>query len=123
MYIFSISYQGISGSWHYNVKDDEFSYLFEYADKKRWISGPIPPKTVTFLHSSAFGINKTAVIFLRASPAKYFGKNYKSDHQYMHKLNYIYNFESQSWVRITDLPDEMAFISYNLPLTITFDKN
>ena len=60
---------------------------------------------------------------MRASPAKNFGRNYKSDHQYEHKLNFIYNFESQSWVRIIDLPDEMAFKSYNLPLTITFDKN
>jgi len=45
---------------------------------------------------------------LRASPAKNFGRNYKSDHQYEHKLNFIYNFESQSWVRIIDLPDDMG---------------
>ena len=124
-YLYSISYQGHQGSWHYNDNDvynNEFSYLFEYIDKKRWISGPMPPKTVSFLHSSAIGINKTAVIFLRASPVV-FGANFNYDHQSEHKLNYIYNFDSQSWVRIIDLPDEMAFKSYNLPLTITFDKN
>ena len=82
----------------------------------------MPPKTVSFLHSSAIGINKTAVIFLRASPV-FFGANFNYDYQSHHKLNYIYNFDSQSWVRIIDLPDEMAFKSYNLPLTITFDKN
>ena len=78
---------------------------------------------MTFLHSSAIGINKTAVIFLRASSVTSFGGNFNPEQQYKHKLNYIYNFENQSWVRIIDLPDEMAFKSYNLPLAITFDKN
>ena len=48
--------------------------------KKKWIPGPTLPKNVAFLHSSAIAINRTAVIFLRASPAK--------PHPYMHHDSY-----------------------------------
>ena len=39
-----------------------------------------------------------------------------------HKMNFIYNFESQLWTRIIDMPIQLQFGSYNLPLTLDFDK-
>ena len=103
----------------------KFTYLFDYINKKRWISGPVPPTNVAFLHSSAIAINKTAAIFLRASPTAPFtnGAFIANYHEDMHKLNYIYNFESKSWQRIIDMPLQMQFSTFNLPLTITFNKD
>ena len=101
--------------------NNKLSYLFDYMNKKRWISGPLPPKNVVLLHSAAIAINKTAVIFLRASPS-FDATIFDIYNEDNHKLNFIYNFESQSWTRIIDMPDQMLFSTYNLPLAITFNK-
>ena len=94
--------------------------------------GPTLPKNVAFLHSSATSVNKTSVIFLRASPAKPYGESGfnanlmisddKSENA--HKLNFIYNFEDHSWKRIVDMPDQLSIsASYNLPLSMTISKD
>ena len=41
--------------------NNKFSYLFDYINKRNWIPGPLLPKDVAFLHSSAIAINQTAV--------------------------------------------------------------
>ena len=108
--------------YYYNHK---YSYLFDTKNKKKWISGPIPLKNVAFLYSSAIGINETAVLFLRASPAiPYIDASildYNSEDKY--KMNFIYDIESKLWTRIVDMPKDLQFASYNLPMTIAFDKN
>ena len=114
-----------------NIYDASNSKLFEYTSKQKWISGPTLPKNVAFLYSSAIAINATAVIFVRASPAKphhsaFFNNSIVLDNnaKNAHKLNFIYNFEDSSWRRIADLPDQFSIGSkYELPLTITIDKN
>ena len=105
--------------------NNKFSYLFDYTNKRKWIPGPLLPKDVAFLHSSAIGINQTAVIFLRASPSVPFQDFviYDYDSKDTNKMNFIYNFESQSWTRIVDMPIQLQFAYYNLPLTLDFDKN
>ena len=107
------------------------SQIFEYANKKQWISGPTLPKDVAFLYSSAIAVNGTAVIFVRASPAKphdspFYNNSIVLDNnaKNAHKLNFMYNFEHNSWKRIADLPEQFSVgAKYELPLTITIDKN
>ena len=80
---------------------------------------------MAFLYSSAIGINQTSVLFLRASPAKPFIDtsifDYNSEEK--NKMNFIYDLESKLWTRIVDMPKDLQFDSYNLPMTITFDKD
>ena len=114
-----------------NIYDASNSQMFEYANKQKWISGPTLPKNVAFLYSSAIAINATAVIFVRASPAKphhsaFFNNSILLDKnaKNAHKLNFIYNFEDSSWKRIIDMPEDFSIgAKYELPLTITIDKN
>ena len=111
---------------------NQASYIFEYANKKHWLVGPTLPKNVSFLHSSATSINKTSVIFLRASPAKLYGEFGLNSNliisddysEYAHKLNFIYNFEDHSWKRIIDMPSQLSIsATYNLPIAMTIAKD
>ena len=116
-----------------NIHNVNNSQMFEYVDKKRWILGPILPKDVAFMYSSAIAINRTSVIVIGASPTKphnlwmyasegivQIDKNSKE----AYKMSFIYNFENKSWRRILDLPKDLSNSGkYNMPLTITIDKN
>ena len=116
-----------------NIHKGNNSQMFEYVDKKRWILGPILPKDVAFMYSSAVAINRTSVIVIGASPTKphnlwmyasegivQIDKNSKE----AYKMSFIYNFENKSWRRILDLPKDLSNSGkYNMPLTITIDKN
>ena len=62
---------------------------------------------------------------MRASPAIPFIDasifDYNSEEK--NKMNFIYDLESKLWTRIVDMPKDLQFDSYNLPMTITFDKD
>ena len=123
---------GSNMAYYHNINDVENSQLFEHI-KKKWIPGPTLPQNIAFLHSSAIAINRTAVILLRASPAKphpniHHAYNdvivFEHNHKNTHKLNFIYNFEDKTWKRIVDMPEPLSIgARYNLPLIITFGKN
>ena len=111
---------------------NQASYIFEYANKKHWLVGPTLPKNVAFLHSSATSINKSSVIFLRASPSKPTGVSGPNGNlmisddkaENAHKLNFIYNFEDHSWKRIIDMPSQLSIsATYNLPIAMTIAKD
>ena len=88
---------------------------------------------MAFTYSSAIAINKTAVIFVRASSAKPHPLGIHASEGIVqidneskdaNKMNFIYNFDDQSWRRIIDLPDQLSIgTKYNMPLTIKYDKN
>ena len=116
-----------------NIHNINNSQMFEYVDKKRWILGPDLPKGVAFMYSSGMAINRTAVIVIGASPTKphhlwmyasegivQIDKNSKD----AYKMSFIYNLENKSWRRIVDLPKDLSNGGkYNMPLTITINKN